>query len=143
MLSVVKKVHLFNGLNEKELEDIASSCEKLEIPTGTILVTQNTTGDEVYFIGRGVIEVFVEGLEDERLLVMLGEGQVFGEMALIGHGYRSASGRAGKEGCTVYRLKAPAFNNLCEQNKNIGYVVMRNLALDLAFKLRHRNLTGV
>jgi CRP-like cAMP-binding protein len=64
-------------------------------------------------------------------------------MALIGHGYRSASGRAGKRGCEMYVLKSHDFEALCEQSKNIGYVVMRNLALDLAFKLRHRNLTGV
>ncbi len=143
MISLLKKVHLFNGLNEAELESVFSHCEKKEIPAGELIVRQNTTGDEVYFIGRGVIEVFVEGLEDERLLVMLGEGQVFGEMALIGHGYRSASGRAGKEGCEVYQLKSDDFEALCETSKNIGYVVMRNLALDLAFKLRHRNLTGV
>lgn len=143
MISLLKKVHLFNGLKELELESVFSHCEKKEFSAGELIVQQNTTGDEVYFIGRGVIEVYVEGLEDERLLVMLGEGQVFGEMALIGHGYRSASGRAGKEGCEVYQLKSKDFEALCEASKNIGYVVMRNLALDLAFKLRHRNLTGV
>ena len=143
MLSLFKKIHLFNGLNEEELKLISDSCSKVDFSSGELVVKQNTIGEDVYFVSKGVIEVFVEGLEDERLLVMLGEGQVFGEMALIGQGYRSASGRAGKEGSEMYLLKAPMFNQLCEENRNIGYVVMRNLALDLAFKLRHRNLTGV
>jgi hypothetical protein len=30
--------------------------------------------------------------------------------------------------------------NLCEKDTNMGYMVMRNIATDLSFKLRHRNL---
>ena len=32
------------------------------------------------------------------------------------------------------------FTDLCNADKAIGYIVMRNLAVDLSFKLRHRNL---
>jgi CRP-like cAMP-binding protein len=32
------------------------------------------------------------------------------------------------------------FRNLCESNPRIGYTVMRNLAQDLAYKLRSSNL---
>lgn len=143
MLQLFKRVHLFNGLSDDELKQVADQCSIHQFPAGEVIVRQNTTGDDVYFVEAGAIEVFVEGLDDERVLVVLGEGQVFGEMALIGHGYRSASGRAGKNGAQVRVLRAEQFNDLCSQSKNIGYVVMRNLALDLAFKLRHRNLAGM
>jgi CRP/FNR family transcriptional regulator, cyclic AMP receptor protein len=143
MLQLFRRVHLFNGLNDAELTQIAEQCVIQKFASGDVIVRQNTTGDDVYFVEKGAIEVFVEGLDDERVLVVLGEGQVFGEMALIGHGYRSASGRAGKNGCQLRLLKSAQFNDLCLSNKNIGYVVMRNLALDLAFKLRHRNLAGM
>ncbi|MBK8434160.1 MAG: cyclic nucleotide-binding domain-containing protein [Chloroflexi bacterium] len=143
MLKLFKRVHLFNGLNDEELGQIAAQCVAHKCKAGEVIVRQNTTGEDVYFVEKGAIEVFVEGLDDERVLVVLGEGQVFGEMALIGHGYRSASGRAGKNGCQLQLLKSAQFNELCNGNKNIGYVVMRNLALDLAFKLRHRNLAGM
>jgi hypothetical protein len=33
-----------------------------------------------------------------------------------------------------------AFFKLCNENTRIGFIVMRNLAVDVAFKLRHRNL---
>jgi hypothetical protein len=29
---------------------------------------------------------------------------------------------------------------LCQDETRIGYVIMRNLAADLSFKMRHRNL---
>lgn len=143
MRSILKKVHLFNGLSGDELEELSNICREQEYEPGQLVVQQNTTGDEIFVISEGAIDVFVEGLEDERILVVLGKGQVFGEMALIGHGYRSASGRAGKKGCGLYVIKFTDFNALCDNNKNIGYIVMRNLALDLSFKLRHRNLAGL
>lgn len=143
MISLLKKVHLFSGLSESELEQIESVCHSREYSRSELVVEQNTTGNEVYFVGRGSIEVFVSGLENERTLVVLGEGQVFGETALLGQGYRSASGRAGQEGCTLYVLDSKAFNDLCASNTRIGYIVMRNLSLDLSFKLRHRNLAGM
>jgi hypothetical protein len=34
------------------------------------------------------------------------------------------------------------FERVCEQNYHLGFIVMRNIAADLSFKLRHRNLTG-
>ena len=141
MISLLKRVQLFSGLSEDELDQLASICSKQNAAPRDLVVEQNTTGDEIYIIGEGAIDVFVSGLDDERTLVVLGKGQVFGEMALIDQGYRSASGRAGQSGCEMYVIKYGDFNRLCEENAHIGYRVMRNLALDLAFKLRHRNLT--
>jgi CRP/FNR family transcriptional regulator, cyclic AMP receptor protein len=143
MLAILKKVHLLNQLNDEELKQLASIAQEISYPAGEIIVRQNTTGSEIYIVGEGAVDVFVEGLENERVLVVLGTGQVFGEMALIGHGYRSASCRAGRDGCKAYMIQFEDFNALCDKNKNIGFVVMRNIALDLAFKLRHRNLASM
>jgi len=143
MLSVLRKVHLFNGLSNEELELLAKICKELSCEPGDLVIEQNTTGGEVYIIADGAIDVFVSGLDNERPIVMLGDGQVFGEMALIDQGYRSASGRAGKAGCQLYEIQKDDFNALCNKHTHIGYVVMRNMAIDLAFKLRHRNLAAL
>ena len=140
---LLKRVQLFTRLGNEELEQIAAICsEKLAEP-GELLMEQNTTGSSMYIIADGAAEVFIAGLDNSRSLVVLGKGQVIGEMALIDQGYRSASVRATKKGATLYRIANADFNKLCEENNHIGFVVMRNLAIDLAFKLRHRNLTEV
>jgi hypothetical protein len=38
-------------------------------------------------------------------------------------------------------IRRDDFIQLCEQDTDIGYKVMRNLAADMSFKLRHRNLS--
>jgi len=133
-------VPLFAGLTAGSLTQLAAICQEQTAAPHKQIITQNTTGEEVFIIFNGSVEVFIEGLEQERVLVVLGKGQVFGEMALIDQGYRSASVRAGKQGCALYLIHSQAFNALCQSNSHIGYIVMRNLARDLAFKLRHQNL---
>ena len=138
--ALMKLVHLFAGLSPSELQQLAEICEEKQAAAEEIIVEQNTTGTEMYIIAQGSVEVFIRGLEEESVLVYLGKGQVFGEMALLDQGYRSASVRATTDGCTFYLLDQEKFAELVRSNVNIGFIVMRNLASDLAFKLRHRNL---
>ncbi len=137
---LLKRVQLFANLDDNELEQLAAISIEQKVEAGELIVEQNTTGNEMYIVSDGSAEVFVQGLKDARSLVVLGKGQVIGEMALIDQGYRSASVKATKNGATLYRIESDSFYKLCADNNHIGYVVMRNLAIDLSFKLRHRNL---
>jgi CRP/FNR family cyclic AMP-dependent transcriptional regulator len=136
----LKRVPLFAALDEGELLQVAAICSERTANAGDIILRQNTKGDSMYVIGEGSVEVFTDGKGGRRPLVVLGIGQVVGEMALIDHGYRSASVRATQEGCSFVEIDRVAFNTLCHENARIGYIVMRNLAIDLAFKLRHQNM---
>ncbi len=140
VVNLLKQVQLFASLNDDELGQLANICKKITTEPGDLIIEQNTTGKELYLVADGSVEVFIEGLDSARTLVMLGAGQVIGEMALIDQGYRSASVKVNKKGAALYRIESEDFYRLCHENTRIGYVVMRNLAIDIAFKLRHRNL---
>ena len=139
--NLLRRVQLFANLEPDELEQLAAICQEKTVGAGELIITQNTTGREMYIVAQGSAEVYIQGLSDARSLVVLGKGQVIGEMALIDQGYRSASVRATREGASLYVIESEAFYKLCEENNHIGFIVMRNLAIDIAFKLRHRNLT--
>jgi CRP-like cAMP-binding protein len=62
-------------------------------------------------------------------------------MSLVDQGPRSASVRAIQEPTVVQVIRHDDFLDLCQRNTHIGYVVMFNMAADLSFKLRHRNLS--
>lgn len=137
---LLKRVQLFTNLTQAELEQLAAICTEKKVSPGETIIEQNTTGTEMYIVAEGSVEVYIQGLDDARRLVLLGKGQVIGEMALIDQGYRSASVRATSDGAHLYVVQSDDFYKLCAENNHIGYVVMRNLATDIAFKLRHRNL---
>ncbi len=142
MKKLLENVHIFSRLNDDELTLVEGICHAQEIPAGQLIVEQNSTGKDVYIVSDGSIEVFVTVDDADKVLVFLGHGQLFGEMALLDQGHRSASGRAGREGCNLVRINSDDFKELSERHPSIGYSVMKHFAMDLAFKLRHMNLTS-
>ena len=144
IILLLKKNLLFATLSDDDLASIAALAIRQTAEPSEVIIKQNTTGTEIYIIVTGSVDVYIEGLsEKQRSIVVLGEGQIFGEMALIDQGYRSASVKATSHGCQYYVIDGQQFNELCRNSTHIGYTVMRNLAIDLAFKLRHRNLAEI
>ena len=139
--NLLKRVQMFSNLNESEWQQVAEICTQQQAAPGELILKQDTTGTEMYIVADGSVDVYVQSGEETRSLVVLGKGQVIGEMALIDQGHRSASVRATKNGVTLYLIESQKFFDLCNANYRIGFIVMRNLAIDIAFKLRHRNLT--
>jgi CRP-like cAMP-binding protein len=62
--------------------------------SGDVIVRQGESGDCMYVILEGQIEVLAEEQGKEVRLAVLGEGDFFGEMALFEHAVRSATVRA-------------------------------------------------
>jgi len=145
LLSVLSKVELFDGLTPQELSDVARICTQHEYPTGQVITSQGETGGELYVIADGLVEVVVSPSGQHpapRTVVHLGRGQLFGEMALVDYGPRSATVKSIADDTLIQVIDRDDFNRLCEADNHLGYVVMRNMAADMSFKLRHYHLTG-
>jgi CRP/FNR family transcriptional regulator, cyclic AMP receptor protein len=143
--TVLKQAELFDGLSPTEVQAIADVCQERRFRAGETITRQRDEGDHLFVVCEGAVEVSLSGPGPEassRSVVHLGRGQIFGEMALVDQGPRSATVRSTADNTVVQAIGRQDFVNLCERNHHLGYVVMRNMAADLSFKLRHRNLTG-
>lgn len=142
---MLSQVELFEGLDDGELGQIAAICEERKLKSGDVVAKQGDAGDELFIIWEGLVEVVHEETPEDpapRTVVNLGQGQVFGEMALVDFGPRSATVRVASEQATLQAIPRGAFLEMCETHNHLGYVVMRNMAADLSFKLRHQHLIG-
>lgn len=141
ILELLEAVEIFDGLSQQERLQIAAICTLVEIKKGEKITVQDSEGDDLFIIAAGFVEVNVK-LRDgsPKSIVNLGPGQIIGEMALIDRGPRSATVVALSQPTILYRITHQDFETLCSQNAKIGYIVIRNLAIDLSFKLRHQNL---
>jgi CRP-like cAMP-binding protein len=144
LLDILRQAALFEGLSTEQLRSIAVLCTARTFGPGEIVTTQGEHGDEVFVVGQGFVEVTLNNPDggEPRSVVQLGPGQIVGEMALLDRGPRSATVRALTDGALLQGLRREAFLQLCQTDTHLGYIVMRNMAADLAFKLRHRMLTG-
>jgi CRP/FNR family cyclic AMP-dependent transcriptional regulator len=142
LINILQNVELFFGLNESEISELLNLCHQRHYHSGQAIITQGDQGGELYIITDGFVEVQLDKNQHGEMItvVTLGIGQIFGEMALVDKGLRSATVRAGEEPTVVQVIRRQAFEQLCEKNNHIGFVVMRNIASDLSFKLRHLNL---
>ena len=139
LLRTMKTIELFRGLNDTQLVRITAISRRESYNEGDVILKQDAEGDTMYIIVQGQVEISVQAKGKSRLAIYLGEGQVFGEVALLDYGSRSATVTADEDGTVVYSVSRDGFDNLCMSDHLLGYLVMRNLALDLSFKLRHRN----
>jgi len=137
---VFRGVMLFAGLSDDELDEVVAICQERHLQRGEILAEQGAPGNEFYVVTNGFLEISIAGDEtSSQVLVNLGKGQIIGEMALIDQGPRSATVRAISE-AVVQVIRRGDFEDVCNKNTRIGYIVMKDMAADLSFKLRHRNM---
>lgn len=87
----LSKVPLFAHLTEDEVGRIAEVTRAKTYPQNSVIVFENDPGDAMYVVDTGQVKVVLTG-EDGRevILSVLGDGDFFGEMALIDDLPRSA-----------------------------------------------------
>ncbi len=143
-IAVLKSVELFEGLSEDELDSVLRICHQRTFKAGDLITEQGHPGDELFVIQDGFVEVLRKDSTTDstpKTVVNLGRGQIVGEMALVDRGRRSATVRAISDETIVQVIQRDDFDRLCDSNHHLGYTVMRNIAADLSFKLRHSHFS--
>jgi voltage-gated potassium channel len=82
----VSKVPFFAALGPAAIADVTHMLRTMDLPPRTMIIRKGQSGDCMYFIAAGEVEVDLPGKK-----VRLGEGAFFGEMALLGSNLRSAN----------------------------------------------------
>lgn len=149
--ALLSQTEIFEGLQDFQYELLAFICEAEDPGLGDVLVRENERSDDLYVISHGGVEVLMDpslvaaGTSGDALepvtVAELGAGQVFGEIALVDQGTRSATVRVSREGTHLLRIPRDRLMQLCDTYPELGYQVMKNLAADLAIKIRNTGLT--
>lgn len=84
MIDLLKKIHLFANLTERELEKILPLCIKRTFAAGNVIFKEGKPGDRCYILLSGSVRIskFIPNIGEEALAVFK-PGDYFGEMALI------------------------------------------------------------
>ena len=150
-IDILRRTDIFYDLSAAQLEMLASICDESVVKLGDIIFEENNQGDEMFIIARGAVEILVDpsivggpgakkrGSMPVTIATLRG-GQTFGEIALVDQGLRTASARCAETETQLLSLQRNKFMLLCDTYPEMGYRVMRNIAADLAFKIRGSDL---
>ena len=143
----LKETDIFYEMSPTQLELVASICDQRIHQAGEIVFEENTTGNELYIIAKGEVEIQVDPVlinpGDEggaQTIATLRRGQSFGEVALVDEGVRSARARCSQNDTLLIVIPRDKLMLLCDTYPQLGYRLMRNLAADLAMKIRNTDL---
>jgi CRP-like cAMP-binding protein len=78
-VELIRNVPLFSRLSKKALQEVASIADEIDFPEGKMLTQQGARGREFIVILEGAAQVEQDG----RRINTLGEGDFFGEIALV------------------------------------------------------------
>jgi len=143
------QIEIFTDLDTKRLRRISTICTERHYEPGDIIFHENTKSDELYLILQGEVEIQVDprmlGIPTDEspgptTIATLRRDQSFGEIALVDEGFRSASARCAAPGTRLLVIRRDDLIRLCEEDYEMGYLLMRNMAGDLAFKIRQTDL---
>ncbi len=144
VLTSLRRVEIFAGLTDDQLSQVAGVCRAVQVAANGVIFREGDSGVELFVVLEGGVHVMIntrrpDGSVGLSTINSLFNGQCFGETALLSRAPRSATVVAA-EPTKLLVLREPDFRALCENDPGIGYRVMRNLAQDLAYKLRSSNL---
>lgn len=112
----------------------------MEFKKGQLIFSQGEQGDFAFLIESGKVEIFhTKKNYQESHLAILGEGELFGEMALFDSNIRSASTRAATD-CKLLKIKKEQLFERVNSSDKIVQLIIRVLMKRL--KQRNTELTG-
>src|SRR6267378_1588523 len=127
-VAVLQKVPLFGQLGPVDLQRVVEVARERSYPKNSVILFEDDPGDALYVVAEGQVKVVLIG-EDGRevILSVLGEGEFFGEMALIDDEPRSAHVIA-MEDSTLVVLRREDFTNILMQVPAIALALLKELS---------------
>lgn len=141
--SLLRQSSLFGELDEETLDHLSERVVERSFDKGQTIFNQGELGDSVFVVAKGLVKVMVNSPDgEEMVLTTVGPPDIFGELAVLDGGPRSAAAEALQQ-TTVLVVDRQTLADLISQRpaleqglvRSLGKVVRRTTehVSDLAF----------
>lgn len=140
-VAFLKKIHLFYGLEEADLQAVAEELDELHVPEDGVVFEQGGRADSFYLIYGGSVRITRKQDRKEIQLALLVKYDYFGEMGLVAKRPRSGTAIAVTD-TSLLVLSRQDFEKLFKRapqlRSNLDLAIRsRQLARKLQFKWLH------
>lgn len=85
-------MELFRHLDEDDCRSLAQAIDFRQIETGAVLFKAGEPGDSLFVVQSGEVELFIRDTAGQKIVLSVAEtGSIFGELALLDQGARTAT----------------------------------------------------
>lgn len=127
LTGLIAGTSLFQNLNEDALKALAQEMRKITFDAGQLIFARGDEGRDAFLIAEGRVRLSVLTPEGRELSFAHAErGAIFGEIAMIDEGPRSADATAVTK-VTAYALSRGSFLRAAEMHPAVGDAMMRFL----------------
>jgi MFS superfamily sulfate permease-like transporter len=134
------RLPLLRDFTAEEIERLRIWLEPVSWPAGHVIFRHGDSGSSLYLVTRGRASVHLRHDDEGIRLVTFAAGAVFGELALLDRGPRSATVTA-DEDLTGFGLSEASFTVLCQKHPDIAIKLLSALGRELSVRIRHANTT--
>ncbi len=150
-IEFLKQMPAFEGVDEGGLRSLLAFCQEIEFPPDTAIVREGEEGDCVYLIKEGEVEISMaitlkinpeesgEQVGRDKVLVRLGPGNMFGEMAFIFDTDQRTATVMTLTPTRLMRLRSQDFSRFAQSDYQNAYRIIRNIAKIISGRLKKTN----
>jgi CRP/FNR family cyclic AMP-dependent transcriptional regulator len=122
-------------LSQRILDHLADVSVLRAFPVGAVIFGEGDQNDRLYLLcsGKVDLEMNLPGRGPQRIQT-LGPGDMLGWSALLGQGQMTATARAVEETQAI-AASSRELLELCEEDGQLGYELMRRMAMALSSRL--------
>jgi len=133
--NVLQELRFSSGLSQEDLQKLASISELVELPASTVIFSEGDSATDLYVLLGGRVELCMNVPAKGCLPVLtLGAGDLLGWSPALKIAEMTATATTIKETPAV-RFSADELQKLCEEDHDVGYEVMRRIAIALSQRL--------
>ncbi len=134
-LELLQGMPIFGAIRHDALAGLVDGAETVFVPKGEFFFREGDREASAFVLERGRVWILKTVAGREILLRELGDGDCFGEVALIDFGARSASVLA-RSDCTAIKVTAVGLRRAFERDLEQFALLYMNMARELARRLR-------
>lgn len=118
-MRALRGIDLFRALNDAELRTVAAGLKPLHYAAGERIIEEGAAGDSFFLIDRGEVRVLRRMGGTPREIARIGEGECFGEMAMLTGQRRTATVVAATD-VSVLMLDKAGFQEVLSSNPEVA-----------------------
>ncbi len=124
-LELLKKSSILGAIGDEHLVNLSELVLLRTFSAGQVIVREGELGDGAYLISKGAVAITTQGstASSTSALGFLGQGEVFGEMALLDQHPRSATATATDETTCIF-IPAEVFSRLIASDPSVAVAIL-------------------